>query len=556
MKRFLTIFFFVLSAAINAQEVSYDDIVRTADEFTKIYFPGTDYSVASVVPETTDNSISFFIVNLQPEGWLIISGTKKVRPVLGFNFTGSHILPDSSKNNTEYNWLEGYRKQIEDARKTLGLEDNPAWKSTAVLKSKSAKDDPVNVANLINVKWDQGRNWNMFCPEDPDGPGGHVYVGCVAVAMAQAMSVYMKPQYGEGSKDYLNDTYGLLSVDFASTNYKWDSMSLDMADQYNALLLYHCAVSVDMDFGPDGSGALTALAKIALRDYFRMSKEMTYYRRDRVSNWKELITLELVEGRPIIYKGDADNGEAGHAFNLDGVINSDYFHINWGWSGSSNGYFLLDDLTPGTNNFTQNHAAIFGMQPFYYPTGVELSSYIVPEGVAAGASVGEIIIIDEAIDNEYEITLISDSTYISGSWYKDYYIDGDTLRTGVLFPEEANTTDTIWFQVSDIHDNYIEAEVVLVLGDTSTSSTGILEERLQSLVIYPNPVSDILRIQTGTGELVRSVKIYSMDGSILRERYLYGQSIEMDVSSLRPGFYILGLDYTDGIIIRRKFIRR
>jgi hypothetical protein len=487
---------------------------------------------------------------------LLISGTKKVRPVLGFNFTGSHILPDSSKNNTEYNWLAGYSKQIEAAREIKGLENNPAWKSIA-LESKATKSESVNVANLINVNWDQGRNWNMFCPEDQDGPGGHAYVGCVAVSMAQAMSVYAKPDHGIGSKDYLSDRYGMISVDFASTEYKWDSMSLASADEYNALLLYHCAVSVEMDFGPDGSSAQTARANTALRTYFSMSKESRYRSRSSFPDeWISMIHENLLAGQPLIYKGDANDGEAGHAFNIDGVINSDYFHINWGWSGSSNGYFLLDDLTPGTNNFTQNHAAIFGIQPYYYPTGVELSSYFVPQGVAAGASVGKINIVDEALDNEYIITLVSDSTFIAGSWYRDYYIDGDTLRTGILFPDNVNTTDTIWFMVSDIYDNYFEAEVVLILGDTSTTSISKVNERSEGLILYPNPVSDILRIESSEGGFIRSVRIYSLDGSILNDIYLHGQSIQLDVSSLHPGLYILGLSYSDGIIVRRKFIRR
>lgn len=556
MRRYLIILLLIFPATIFSQKVGLSDIERLTAEFVGSYFPGGNYSVSTVYPVQTDSDTLFFIVNMKPGGWLLISASMKIKPVLGFGFSGDYTYPDENINNPEYIFIGNYKEQISAIKSMPDMEMEKGWVPGSFRESKSKSEDQINVSNLISVTWDQGRNWNMFCPEDPDGPGGHVYVGCVAVSMAQAMSIYMQPDYGEGSKDYLNDTYGLLSVDFASTNYKWDSMSLDMADQYNALLLYHCAVSVDMDFGPDGSGTQTALAKIALRDYFRMSREMTYIRRDRVSNWKELITLELIEGRPIIYKGDANDDEAGHSFNIDGVINSDYFHINWGWSGSNNGYFLLDDLTPGTNNFTQNHAAIFGIQPYYYPTGVELSSYFVPQGVASGATVGKINIVDEALDNEYLITLGSDSTFIAGSWYRDYYIDGDTLRTGILFTENVNTTDTIWFQVSDVHDNYFEAEVVLRLGDTSTTSISKVQARLEDLILYPNPVSDILKIESSAVEFVSSVKIYSMNGSILIEKYLHGQSIELDVSSLKPGLYILGLAYSDGIIVRKKFIRR
>ncbi len=59
------------------------------------------------------------------------------------------------------------------------------------LKRSTLEYDTINP--FIKVKWNQGAGWNMFCPMDEDGPGGHAYVGCVAVAMAQAMSVYEYP---------------------------------------------------------------------------------------------------------------------------------------------------------------------------------------------------------------------------------------------------------------------------------------------------------------------------------------------------------------------------
>ena len=540
-----------------SQEVGLSDIERLTAEFVGSYFPDGNFSVSTVYPGQQDSDTLFYIVNLKPEGWLLISANMKVKPVLGFGFSGEYNYPDNNINNPEYIFIYNYEEQISAIKSISDLKMEKGWVPGAFRESKSKSEDLINVSNLIPVNWDQGRNWNIFCPEDQDGPGGHAYVGCVAVSMAQAMSVYAKPDHGIGSKDYLNDRYGMISADFASAEYKWDSMSLDSADEYNALLLYHCAVSVEMDFGPDGSSAQTARANTALRTYFSMSKESRYRSRSSFPDeWISMIHENLLAGQPLIYKGDANDGEAGHAFNIDGVINSDYFHINWGWSGSNNGYFLLDDLTPGTNNFTQNHAAIFGIQPYYYPTGVELSSYFVPQGVAAGASVWKINIVDEALDNEYIITLVSDSTFVAGSWYRDYYIDGDTLRTGILFPDNVNTTDTIWFMVSDIYDNYIEAEVVLIIGDTSTTSIGKINERSEDLILYPNPVSEILRIESSAGEFIRSIRIYSLDGSILSEIYLHGQSIQLDVSFLQKGLYILELNYSDGIIVTRKFIRR
>ena len=66
-------------------------------------------------------------------------------------------------------------------------------------------------------------------------------------------------------------------------------------------------------------------------------------------------------GRPIVYRGQ---GTGGHAFNFDG-FEDDFFHVNWGWSGSSNGYFLVTSLSPGNNNFSEAQGCISGIYPNY-----------------------------------------------------------------------------------------------------------------------------------------------------------------------------------------------
>ncbi|MBQ4005956.1 MAG: C10 family peptidase [Muribaculaceae bacterium] len=58
-----------------------------------------------------------------------------------------------------------------------------------------------------------------------------------------------------------------------------------------------------------------------------------------------MIVDELNASRPVMYAGQASDG--GHEFICDGYNSEGYFHFNWGWSGNSNGYFLLPRSTPG-----------------------------------------------------------------------------------------------------------------------------------------------------------------------------------------------------------------
>jgi hypothetical protein len=79
--------------------------------------------------------------------------------------------------------------------------------------------------------------------------------------------------------------------------------------------------------------------------------------------WIQVITNELLHGRPVIYNGN-DEDDGGHSFVLDGVINKKRFHINWGWEGNCDGYFALDALSPysGTK-YTLYQNAIINISP-------------------------------------------------------------------------------------------------------------------------------------------------------------------------------------------------
>jgi len=237
---------------------------------------------------------------------------------------------------------------------------------------------------FIAVNWNQSSGWNRFCPEDEEGPGGHVYVGCVAVSMAQAMSVYEYPVRPQGVKSYVHPDYGSIGVNYDLADpYEWDQMSATSSDDYNAILLYHCAVAVEMDFGADGSGAYVTTAAGAMVQYFNYSNNLSF--EDRYTDneaWVAALAGELEAGRPIVYRGNPDDGTAGHAWNLDGYYASnsvDYFHMNFGWSGSQNGYYTLDLINPGSNDFSSNQGAILGIiPPASTPYDITLSELSVP----------------------------------------------------------------------------------------------------------------------------------------------------------------------------------
>ena len=222
------------------------------------------------------------------------------------------------------------------------------------------------VAPLIATNWAQGVPYNSYCPRSTDDE--RCATGCVATAMAQIMKFWSYPTRGTGSHSYewtcknCDAGYGstqTLSANFATTTYDWASMrDTYPSNEYTtteaaavARLMYHCGVAVNMEYGKRASSATVPDALYALATYFGYSKQMEllerkYYTPDRL---RTLVHDELVAGRPVLARG-VDSDAGGHAFVCDGFNRAGYFHFNWGWSGTANGYFLLTALDPSTKN--------------------------------------------------------------------------------------------------------------------------------------------------------------------------------------------------------------
>jgi hypothetical protein len=444
-----------------------------------------------------------------------------------------------------------YMKQIGALRKDGQIPRNTLWSKDAAgyeVKSVTAKA----VEPLIEVEWDQGNAWNRLCPVDEEGPGDHAYVGCVGVSMAQAMSCYKYPLKGTGSKTYYENTYGTLVVHYdREAPYLWDSMALDAADKYNTRLLYHCAISVGMDFGPDGSSAQTKNIATSLSKYFKYYSGARYVERYASdSSWTSLLSNELISGRPVVYSGHPADGSVGHAFNIDGVDSRGYFHLNWGWSGSYNGYFLINNLRPGSNDFSADQGAVISIRPpVYQPTDLSLTKTSVKEGLPAGSYVARLKITDEAVDNEYAITLSTDS---AGMVPASFYLSHDTLLTGTEFLYNEQSTYTLYITVTDTLGHTCNKKFTISI--LKNTPVGVDDaERGDNLIVYPNPSGGIFYINN-SGHRFTDCWLIDLQGHILVRLSHLDESSQIPVNTGGTGTFLLQLREKKGTTITHRVV--
>ncbi|MEI6765109.1 MAG: C10 family peptidase [Bacteroidota bacterium] len=347
----------VMSGISFAQKVNVNKARQAANSFVSQYAPDNINNeikgVGDLVKASTyKNTVTYYVFNVVNGGFVIISADQSVFPLLGYSFENNFSLENASP---EFSWwMRQYEEQIFNSvsdKIPAGVSASNAWNDLLAgrqiqsFESKGMK----SMAPLLRSTWDQGIFYNMVCPIDTAGPGGHVWSGCVATCMAQTMYYYRFPLQGTGSHGYTSD-YGYLFADFANTTYDWNAMQDNIGNYYNSemsKIQYHCGIAVDMMYSPDGSGAYMEDAVNAMINNFGYNPGGQLYNRYNYSDsqWKSMLRSNLDNKWPVIYSGHGPDG--GHAFVCDGYQNSDYFHFNWGWSGAFDGYFYLDNLNPG-----------------------------------------------------------------------------------------------------------------------------------------------------------------------------------------------------------------
>jgi hypothetical protein len=333
-------------------------------------FSDRNYQVnrTTLIQDEDDNPL-FWVVDLEPTGFVILSGEKFVYPLIAYSFDNSY--PHEIDAHNFNSWMKGVEKQIIETREAKipadkiirdawNNLDNPEYWRSDMVKSASP---------MLQTEWNQGKYYNTSCPEDPAGPDDHVLTGCVATALGQLMNYFRHPSEGTGYYGYTDPNYGFLEMDFSQQTYNWDAMgvSLDFYNQDVADLLYHIGVSVDMQYGPDASGMYNHKGAYTLRTYFGYDSNTEYLFRDSLDesfDWPGMLIDHLDQKIPLYYAGWSDTVfQSGHAFIVDGYQDSTYFHFNWGWGGSADGYFNLNSLTPSGSDFTQVHEAIANAAP-------------------------------------------------------------------------------------------------------------------------------------------------------------------------------------------------
>ena len=387
---------FILTMA-SAAEVTERAALEKARAFMASKgIPLTATTAQRRVPKNTSGAVDggktaspYYVFNAgNHQGFVIVSGDDRTESILGYADQGA-IDVDNMPDGLRY-LLDGYAEQLEWLNSHEDAGTNPA-----AARAQAPSPSRTAIAPLIQTRWDQDAPYSNMCPtltytnSNNEEVTEHCVTGCVATSMAQVMNYHrcpagattvIIPAYKTGRKN-------ISVAELATTTFDWNNMantytstSTGASADAVAELMHYCGASIQMDYNIsirnsseyNGSSAYNACIPQALKQYFGYDNgvEHTLRMLYNYQEWVSLLYSELEAGRPIILGGQSTGG--GHSFVCDGYQVDDYFHINWGWGGVSDGYFRLTSLAPyeqgsggssSLDGFSYGQEAVIGIKP-------------------------------------------------------------------------------------------------------------------------------------------------------------------------------------------------
>ena len=374
-KSFLLVAILLAFNSLFADNLNVEQAREFGHKFVKANFEQKENNELDLVytMHSESGEPCFYVFNVSDYGFIMVSATDLVRPILGYSEDGIYEV-DNVAPGLGF-MMEDYQESISYAL-TESIEAPAYVKAEWAALSETGKLKPqergVKIGPLCQTKWDQSWPYNAYCPElnKPFASNGRSVVGCVATAMSQIMKYWSHPTQGTGSHTYKPNTEGYVypeqTANFGETTYDWENMPNQLYPDSPqkeidavAILGYHCGVSVNMMYAGDetGAGAYSSDVPYAMMKFFGYAQSSYKKRTVSVQLWDSYIKDAIQMGRPIFYGGVANDG-GGHAFVCDGMDENGLFHYNFGWSGSGDGFFASTAI-----EFKNEVAAIFDIMP-------------------------------------------------------------------------------------------------------------------------------------------------------------------------------------------------
>ncbi len=555
MKKIFTLFaaavVSVMCMTLSAEVVTTEVAKQTADNFLALDNEWHGIDEANVRLVEHDGVPAYYVVEYTAGGWAVVSAQTSSAPVIGYNTAGEFAAPGAMGE------LLNFNAKMITARAKDGVVEHAEWKRVMQRKPAADVETTPDIVPLITVNLNQRDPYNKYCPKIN---GENALVGCVAVAMSQAMMVQRYPDRPVGQNAYKHQNLKLSIVYDDEPAYDWDAMyDSDRTGNYDevARLLYHAGVSINMQYSLSFSGAyINDAAKALVRNFqFDKQKAKAVYRYEHSdAEWYDMILTDLLNGRAVMYQGAADDqGNGGHCWNIDGWKQSTQMvHCNWGWGGYGDGYFSLDNMTDSYQgiSFLYHHGAVIGIgKPSTAPYGISLSTTDFVLGTEAGVALADVVVSCEDPEAVFAYDMKGPKN-VAGKHIESPYqvVDGKLVSTKTV--EDKNSFKYLLMTVTNTNtgESYQREFNIQLVANNAVES--VMSDAMR---VYPSVAADVVTIEVPV--VGGNYAIYSVAGAQVQAGNLDTYKNDVNVSALAAGTYILQYVHNDGVGVKT-FIKK
>ncbi|MPM24270.1 hypothetical protein SDC9_70751 [bioreactor metagenome] len=449
MKRGILFLLCITSLSIYAQQVPVAKAKSVANEF--ISQNGLSCSVQTITPRLNSaGDTLYYIVDATPHHYFIVSANERVSPVIAWSATSqfdvtkpfaaildrdisdriaeASLLNTNQKNNIRLQW-----EFLSD-----GIVQSPKmqyWPDSGT----------TSTGGWVESHWTQSSPFNQMCPMDPVS-GTRSYAGCPAIAMGQIIN-YLKTtqntRFDDGDDYYHNYAGRTYNIDDDADSLGFPSFPvlndwLDSADilfqsgidatgSVAASIVFACGTACTQVYTSQGSGTFSVSQAYAAYQRFGFTCCELLESADSIM-YATLIS-NMKNGWPAHLAVVDAAWSVGHNVVVDGYNTDGYFHINFGWGGSNDGWWLVPDPS-----FPYSMGVLEGIVLNIIPVGTGIADNEQNSSIGFYPNpANEIIYLNSATGADIQYSILSSTGQLIQSGFTSGSISVSDLASGIYF---------------------------------------------------------------------------------------------------------------------------
>jgi hypothetical protein len=316
-----------------------------------------------------DGLILAYAFDMIPAGYIVVAASDGLPPVIAYSFESN--FGGMNQDNPLYELLKAdlsKRMALSSIPGNVSISQNESLWEVILNDGFLAKADPLfeqwpaTGDGWLKTNWTQNPPYNNFCPMDPV-TGLRSYAGCPATAMAQIMNFHetSNDTHFDDPDDYYHNYAGRQywidddceSVDFPcfpalniyldtlEAHYKAD---VTLTEDDKAALTFACGVAARQVYTSQGSG--TFGVSQAYDAYIRFGCSTVELLDSNDTDLYDRLKQNIKDTLPAHLAIVDESWTTGHNVVVDGYNTDEYYHLNFGWGGSYNGWYLLPQEIP------------------------------------------------------------------------------------------------------------------------------------------------------------------------------------------------------------------